>query len=65
MGKNNRSTNPQFNQRHKMKLTFKHGSGFWDRDGLPDSTSKDLTDAAHAFGEKDIYAGDDGRLYFS
>jgi hypothetical protein len=51
---------------HDFWLTRNHhGSGFWDRDGLPESTSKDLTDAAHAFGEKDIYAGDDGRLYFN
>ena len=38
-----------------------HGAGFWDR-GLGE-IGKKLTDAAHAYGECDIYVGDDGKLY--
>ncbi len=41
-----------------------HGSGFWDRE-YPSSISRALTGAAHAFGEFDIYVGDDGKLYGS
>ena len=41
-----------------------HGCGFWDRD-YSEATGKGLTDAAHAFGSADLYAGDDSRLYFS
>lgn len=39
-----------------------HGLGFWDR-GLGDVGER-LTAAAHAFGNLDPYAGDDGKLYF-
>jgi len=38
-----------------------HGAGFWDR-GLGEIGDK-LTAAAEAFGESNIYIGDDGRLY--
>lgn len=41
-----------------------HGCGFWDRD-YSDEVGDGLTKAAHKFGEVDLYAGDDGRLYFS
>ncbi len=41
-----------------------HGAGFWDGD-WEDADGKKLTDASHAFGEVDLYAGDDGELYFS
>ena len=41
-----------------------HGCGFWDRD-YAENIGKGLTDAAHAFGNVDLYTGDDGRLYFS
>lgn len=51
---------------HDFWLTRnRHGTGFWDREGLNESTSKALTDAAHKFGECDLYNGDDGKLYFS
>lgn len=38
-----------------------HGAGFWDR-GLGE-TGKKLTDAAHAYGEFNIYVGDDGKIH--
>lgn len=40
-----------------------HGAGFWDRD-LGERGDR-LTKAAHAYGESDLYRGDDGRLYVS
>jgi len=51
-----------------------HGAGFWDGDwniGLPPLETCDqkagdvLTDAAHKFGECDLYVGDDGKVYVS
>jgi hypothetical protein len=39
-----------------------HGVGFWDRD-LGDVGER-LSDAAHKFGNVDLYCGDDGRIYF-
>lgn len=49
---------------HDFWLTRnRHGAGFWDR-GY-DDIGKRLTEAAHAYGELYIYAGDDGLLYFS
>ena len=41
-----------------------HGAGFWDR-GYPEVLGRKLTDAAHAYGESNLYVGDDGRLYIS
>jgi len=38
-----------------------HGAGFWDRGLGPVGTR--LTDAAHACGSVDLYAGDDGWIY--
>lgn len=38
-----------------------HGAGYWDR-GLGPVGDK-LTEAARAFGECDLYQGDNGRLY--
>lgn len=38
-----------------------HGAGFWDR-GYG-AIGKRLTDAAHAYGEASVYAGDDGKLH--
>ena len=47
---------------HDFWLTRnRHGAGFWDR-GLGDVGDR-LTKAAHAFGESDLYVGDDGNLY--
>ncbi len=39
-----------------------HGCGFWDGD-WPKEAGKRLTDAAHWFGEVNLYVGDDGKLY--
>lgn len=41
-----------------------HGAGFWDGD-WPEEAGERLTKAAKAFGECDIYVGDDGLLYVS
>ena len=39
-----------------------HGAGFWDGDwSEPEATI--LTEAAHKFGEFDLYVGDDGMIY--
>lgn len=49
---------------HDFWLTRnRHGAGFWDR-GLGD-VGKRLTDASHAYGESDLYVGDDGQVYVS
>jgi hypothetical protein len=39
-----------------------HGAGFFDGD-WDESVSRILTDAASAFGEFDLYVGDDGKIY--
>ena len=47
---------------HDFWLTRnRHGAGFWDGD-YP-ATGDALTEAAHAFGEANLYIGDDGRIY--
>lgn len=47
---------------HDFALTRNHhGAGFWDR-GLGEVGDR-LTVASHAYGEQDLYVGDDGRLY--
>lgn len=38
-----------------------HGTGFWDR-GLGEVGER-LSQAAHVYGECDLYVGDDGKLY--
>ncbi len=38
-----------------------HGAGFWDGD-WPESGDK-LTEASKAFGETNLYVGDDGLIY--
>jgi hypothetical protein len=49
---------------HDIWLTRnRHGTGFWDR-GLG-QLGADLTKIAHAAGSRDLYAGDDGALYFA
>ena len=49
---------------HDFWLTRNHhGAGFWDRDCLPEDAGQRLTDAAHEFGECDLYVGDDGMIY--
>lgn len=48
---------------HDFWLTRNHhGAGFWDR-GYG-AVGKRLTDAAHAYGELHVWAGDDGKFYF-
>ncbi|MGI9306585.1 MAG: hypothetical protein ACR2P5_04695 [Gammaproteobacteria bacterium] len=39
----------------------RHGAGFWSRD--LESIGRELTDAAHIYGESYIYRGDDGLIY--
>lgn len=39
-----------------------HGAGFWDGD-WPEPQAARLTAAAEAFGNVDLYIGDDGRIY--
>jgi hypothetical protein len=39
-----------------------HGAGFWDGD-IEYVAGQKLTDAAHAFGEVELYVGDDGKIY--
>ena len=38
-----------------------HGAGFWDGD-WPEAGDR-LTDAAHAFGDVDLYISDDGQVW--
>lgn len=48
---------------HDFWLTRNHhGSGFWDGD-WPDDVGERLTEASHAFGNVDLYVGDDGLIY--
>ncbi len=48
---------------HDFWLTRnRHGAGFWDGD-WPEPQATRLTEAAHAFGEVDLYVGGDGRIY--
>ncbi len=50
---------------HDFWLTRnRHGAGYWDGD-WPEDTARILTDVSHAAGERDVYIGDDGMLYFS
>ncbi len=39
-----------------------HGCGFWNGD-WPEPHGEALTDAAKAFPERDLYVGDDGKVY--
>lgn len=48
---------------HDFWLTRnRHGAGFWDR-GYPTDVSDALTAASHAYGNVDLYVGDDGKIY--
>lgn len=48
---------------HDFWLTRNHhGAGFWDGDWV-EPIATQLTDAAHKFGEVDLYVGDDGQIY--
>ena len=41
-----------------------HGAGFWETDDWPEEAGVRMTDASKAAGERNLYAGDDDRLYF-
>ena len=48
---------------HDFFLTRnRHGAGFWDGD-WPDAIGKRLTDAAHVYGEYNLYLGDDSKIH--
>lgn len=48
---------------HDFWLTRNHhGAGFWDGD-WDKEVGKQLTEASHAWGEVDLYVGDDGLIY--
>jgi hypothetical protein len=59
------SFSPEEMAGHDFWLTRNgHGVGFWDRDDcLPESAGERLTVAANAFGECDLYVGDDKLIY--
>ncbi len=51
---------------HDLWLTRNgHGTGFWDRDAIPESKRKKLTEVARVFGSCDIYLGDDDKIYLT
>jgi hypothetical protein len=48
---------------HDFWLTRNHhGAGFWDGN-WDKQIGQRLTDAAHAYGEYNLYIGDDGKIY--
>ena len=50
---------------HDFWLTRnRHGTGFWDR-GHAEWLGRHLSDAAHVYGEANLYLGDDGVVYHS
>lgn len=50
---------------HHFWLTRnRHGAGFWDGDWI-EEVGKRLTKASHAYGEVDLYVGDDGLIHGS
>lgn len=52
---------------HDFALTRNgHGVGFWDRDseGLPHVLGAALTGVCKGFPERNLYIGDDGKVYF-
>lgn len=58
---------PDFNEYDRAAHDFwltrcGHGAGFWDGD-WPEPYATQLTAAAEAFGNVDLYVGDDGKLY--
>lgn len=40
-----------------------HGCGFWETLDWPEEAGKRLTEASKAFGEFNLYVGDDGKIY--
>jgi hypothetical protein len=39
------------------------GAGFFDRNNLPEDVRDRLSEAAHRWGDFDLYVGDDGKIY--
>lgn len=55
--------NTEENIAHDFWLTRNgHGAGFWDGD-YPEELGNALTAAAEAFGNCDLYVGDDGKVH--
>lgn len=55
---------PDTNAGHDFWLTRNgHGCGFWENDYGTESQCEALTKASKAFGEFNLYPGDDGKLY--
>lgn len=55
---------PTKNAGHDFWLTrCHHGCGFWENDYGTEDQCKKLTEQAHAFGNVDLYYGDDGKIY--
>lgn len=49
---------------HDFYMTrTRSGVGFWETPDWPQEAGKRLTDAAHAFGEVNLYVGDDRKIY--
>lgn len=60
----NQVASPEDWKGHDFWLTRNHhGTGFWSRDHIAQPVSEALTKASDAFGECDLYIGDDGRIY--
>lgn len=58
-----RSSTPEEQAGHDFWLTRnRHGAGFWDGD-WDDPAAKHLTTCANAYGEVNLYVGDDGKIY--
>lgn len=56
-------TNPK-QAGHDFWLTrCHHGAGYWDGDWSPEVGER-LTKASHAFGEKNLIIGDDGKIHY-
>lgn len=51
---------------HDFYLTRNHaGAGFWEEDDWPEEMGERLTEISHKFGEKQLYVGGDGKLYWA
>ena len=49
---------------HDLYLTSNgHGTGFWDRDNIPQDLAERLSAACRAAKSHDVLVGDDGKLY--
>lgn len=51
---------------HNFWLTRNgHGAGFWDSSDFPGAIGERLTDASKAYGNSDLFIGDDGKIHAS